>query len=340
MENNRSIERIFLCPTLSLLFFSKHILNGIIIGMIFLFSKKLNISEVLKRYFIRIRADCLLTIRTIEKYEEIGKRWMDLMGDCSVKKINDGYIVQLKQKLNALNSSPSRKNHFLVLARNLLQYMEQIEEEKVWDYRKIKKFKIPIKEVEYLTQEALVKLASYPSEKTITGLRMRAAIWTLISTGCRASELLNLKISEIENGIAQIRTKGDKPHQVIFSKQSLDAIGKYLAKRTDNENWLFVTVTPKPKPWRISDLERSLRSIGRKIGFKKNIRPHLIRKSSATILFKNGTPLGVVQAFLNHSSPQVTCKFYLGNANFNELKNNHDRIMNFGAVDNSEEIIK
>jgi site-specific recombinase XerD len=299
--------------------------------MFYLFSKKLNISECLKRYFIRIRADCSLAVRSVEKYEVVGKRWLDLMGDGSVKKINDEYIVRLKQKLNELNASPAYKNHFLVLNRNLLRYMEEVEQEKIWDYRKIKKFKIPIKEVEYLPKEDLVKLANYPKEHNVTGLRMRAAIWTLISTGCRASELLNLKISDIDlqNGIAQIRTKGNKPHQIIFNKQSLDAIGKYLEKRTDNEDWLFVAATPNPKQWSISDLERSLRAIGKKLGFKKNIRPHLIRKSSATLLFKNGTPLGVVQAFLNHSSPQVTCRFYLGNANFEELKLNHDRVMGF-----------
>jgi len=233
--------------------------------------------------------------------------------------------------------SPNRKNHFLVVLRGLLKYLKEEEKIDVYDYNLIKKFKVPIKEVEYLTEDQLLKLADYPSEHTITGLRMRAAIWTLISTGCRASELLNLKKSDIDfqNGVAFIRTKGNKPHEIIFNKQSLDAINKYLAKRIDNEDWLFVSATPNPKSWSISDLERSLRGIGRKLRFSKNVRPHLIRKSSATMLFKNGTPLGVVQAYLNHSSPQITCKFYLGNANFEELRRNHERVMNNLNISNN-----
>lgn len=247
-----------------------------------------------------------------------------------IRKIDADSITGLKKDLNLRGLSPPRKNHHLVVLRNLLSFAKAEENLDVYDFNRITKFKVPVKEVEYLTEEELIRLANCPKESNITGLRLRAAIWTLISTGCRASELLNLRKSNIDskNGVAQIRTKGDKPHQIIFNRQSLDAINKYLEKRNDDEEWVFVTAVPNPKRWKISDLERSLRGIGKKMGFKKNIRPHLIRKSSATLLFKKGTPLGVVQSYLNHSSPQITSRFYLGSSNFEELRRNHDRVMN------------
>lgn len=298
-----------------------------------LFSKKLNISECLKRYFVRTHADCLLAPRTIKKYEEVGKRWLDLMGDMNVKKINDEYVTQLKQKLNELKSSPSRKNHFMIVIRNLLVYLEQHEHIKVYDHKQIAKFKVPQKEVTFLTKEQLIRLINAPDEKNITGIRLKALILSLISTGCRISELIGINRDDInyETGIISIRTKGDKPHRIIFNPVSLECLKKYLEMRTDACEALFATANSNnPKRWQVSDCERTLRKFGQKLGYKINVTPHLIgRRSVATLMYKENVPLGVIQAFLNHSSAQVTTKFYIGSLNFDEVKKNHDRVMNF-----------
>ena len=80
----------------------------------------------------------------------------------------------------------------------------------------------------------------------------------------------------------------------------------------------------------MNDLERGLRNLGKKLGFKINVTPHLIaRRSVATLMFKEGVPLGVIQKFLNHSSSQVTTKFYIGNLDFEEVQKHHAKIMNF-----------
>jgi len=137
-----------------------------------------------------------------------------LLGDISIKKLNDETITGLKQKLNQRNLSSSRKNHFIVIVKKILVYCEQ-EGIKVFDPNKITKFKVPQKEVSFLTREQLMMLASAPSDRTITGLRMRAIIQTAISTGCRVSELLGLNKNQInfsDTNVVSIRTKGNKPH--------------------------------------------------------------------------------------------------------------------------------
>ncbi|MGW8185372.1 MAG: tyrosine-type recombinase/integrase [Candidatus Moraniibacteriota bacterium] len=298
-------------------------------------NNKYKLSECLKRFFAKAEADAILAPRTIQKYKEVAGMLIKTLGDINIKKINEMTVIELKQKLNQRNLSASRKNHFLIIVKSVLAQCIR-EGLKVFDPVKITKFTVPQKEVSYLTKEQLIILASAPSNKTITGLRMRAIIQSLISTGCRVSELLGLNKNQIDfeiSAVVSIRTKGNRPHQIIFNPASQLAIQEYLEMRgDDNCDALFATINAsKCNRLQVNDLQRGLRNLGKKLGFKINVTPHLIaRRSVATLMFKEGVPLGVIQKFLNHSSSQVTTRFYIGNLDFEEVKKHHKVIMNFG----------
>ena len=304
------------------------------------FSKKLNITECLNRMFVKIEAEAVLARRTVEKYKEVAVMLVRLLGDVNIKSIDDETVTNLKQKLNQKNLSSSRKNHLLVILKKVLTYCQQ-DGIKVFDPIKISKFKVPQKEVSFLTKEQLIKLASAPSDKTLTGLRMRAIIQTMISTGVRVSELCNLNKDQIDfetSSVISIRTKGNKPHQIIFNSASQKAIKEYLAIRGEDDcEALFATINQgNVKRLQVNDLQRGLRNLGKKLGFKINVTPHLIaRRSVATLMFREGVPLGVIQKFLNHSSSQVTTKFYIGSLDFEDVKRHHEAIMNFDIDSNS-----
>ncbi|HCU01884.1 TPA: hypothetical protein DIC62_03790 [Candidatus Nomurabacteria bacterium] len=303
--------------------------------MNFIFSKKLNLSECLERFFAKAEADAILAPRTIQKYKEVAGMLIRILGDINIKKINEMTVIELKQKLNQRNLSASRKNHYLIMVKSALAQCEK-EGVKVFDQAKVTKFTVPQKEVSYLTKEQLMILASAPSNKTITGLRMRAIIQSLISTGCRVSELLGLNKNQIDfetSVVVSIRTKGNRPHQIIFNPASQLAIQEYLEMRgDDNCEALFATINSNNgSRLQVNDLQRGLRNLGKKLGFNISVTPHLIaRRSIATLMFKEGVPLGVIQKFLNHSSSQVTTKFYIGNLDFEEVKKHHKAIMDFG----------
>lgn len=288
-----------------------------------------------------MEAEAILAQRTVEKYKEVAGMLVKLMGDMNIKRIGDSTITELKQKLNQRNLSSSRKNHFLVVLKSVLSHCIQ-EGIKVFDPAKIKKFRVPQKEVSFLTKEQLMTLASAPSDKTLTGLRMRATIMTMISTGVRVSELLALDKSQInfsETNVVSIRTKGNKPHQIIFNSASQKAIQEYLLARGEDEcEALFATINlNNSKRLQVNDLQRGLRNLGKRLGFKINVTPHLIaRRSTATLMFKEGVPLGVIQKFLNHSSSQVTTKFYIGSLDFKEVEKHHKAIMDFDVIPNAE----
>ncbi len=291
--------------------------------MRFIFSKKFIISECLKRFFIRIRADCLLAVRSIEKYEEIARRLLGLMGDESIKNINEEYITRLKQKLNEQNLSSSRKNQFIVLARNLLKYMAEIEHEKVFDYQKIKRFKEENKVVEFLTDEEVEVLLNSIPETCITKLRLKALVICLLSTGSRISAMLSLDKCDLnwKTGVVTCRGKGGKMNQLIFNEMSREYLKKYLAERKDNSPALFVTT--KGKRWQINCVERAIRNQGRRAGINKRVYCHLMRKTSASKMFFSGTPLPIVSKFLCHSDLATTEKYYLRGANFQEVQQYH-----------------
>jgi integrase/recombinase XerD len=252
------------------------------------------------------------------------------MGDESVKKINDEYVMRLKQKLNQIRAGPAYKNSFLVLVRNILQYMEQVEHEKVFDYRKIKKFKEENKPVEFLTDEEVDVLLNSIEERCVTKLRLKTLIICLLSTGSRISAMLSLNKDDIDwqNGIASCKGKGGKINQLIFNEVSREYLKRYLEIREDRSQALFAT--SNGNRWSVNCAERAVRNQGRRAGIKKRVYLHIFRKVAASKMFFSGAPLPVVSRFLSHSDLATTQKYYLRGASFEEVKQYHGSL-NYGS---------
>jgi|GEM_PF-976843 len=304
--------------------------------MNFPLSKKFKLSECFKRYFAKLMADALLSKNSIAKYMEVADMIIRLIGDINVKNFNGEMISRLKQILNDRDLSSSRKNHFIIVSRNLLKFLKEEENLAYYDYTKISKYKIPIKEVKILSREQLEFLIlSLEGAVTLAKLRFSALVLCLISTGCRISELLSLEIQDVDmvSGLATVMGKGSKKRQVIFNKIAIYALVKYLEIRTDTCSQLFVTAnTSNPKVWQKNDVERSMRKYGRKIGLEMNLHPHLLRRSSASLLYHNGAPMPAIKKFLGHSiNSSATQKYYLGEIGFDEVQKCHESILSFDS---------
>ena len=90
-------------------------------------NNKYRLSECFKRYFAWVEADGLLSKNSVEKYKEISQRLIAILKDMDVRKIDGHTITELKQHLNSKELSASRKNHYLVVAKNLLKYLAEEE---------------------------------------------------------------------------------------------------------------------------------------------------------------------------------------------------------------------
>ena len=155
--------------------------------------------------------------------------------------------------------------------------------------------------------------------------RDRAIIEFLFSTGCRASEICSLNISDIQwnESQCQVFGKGRKYRTVYLSDKCRILLKKYIGARTDNDPALFVSKLRQRLS--VGGLERLVKGIGRKAGVE-NAHPHRFRHTAATIALRKGMPIEMVQKMLGHSSIQTTTIY--AKTSQDELQRTHRKIFN------------
>ena len=147
---------------------------------------------------------------------------------------------------------------------------------------------------------------------TLQSLRDKAILELLFSTGLRVSELCSLtRDINLNTDSFPIRGKGDKVRVVFLSDSAKTALKKYLAKRVDVDDALFIRLNKEKS--RGGDLALNKRSVERivkqnaiKAGISKKVTPHVIRHSFATDLLTNGADLRSVQMLLGHANISTT----------------------------------
>lgn len=157
---------------------------------------------------------------------------------------------------------------------------------------------ISIKEIEDILREDLTEL-------------QKVMIELLYSCGLRVSELVNLKINDIDLKSKYVRCfgKGSKERIIPIGKKAIDAMEKYLPVRDlvfkkYNLNSKRLLVNDSGRYINRQDVYNFIHSCGKKI--HKNISPHTLRHSFATHLLENGADLRVVQELLGHSDVSTT----------------------------------
>jgi site-specific recombinase XerD len=148
------------------------------------------------------------------------------------------------------------------------------------------------------------------------GLRDRAMLETLFSTGLRVSELVKLNRDQInlERKEFGVKGKGNKIRLVFLSNEAAQWISRYLNIRKDSFQPLFIRYSGPTVSEKNSDkmrltprsVERILKKYSRKCGLPFDAHPHTIRHSFATDLLIAGADLRSVQEMLGHESIRTT----------------------------------
>ena len=167
----------------------------------------------------------------------------------------------------------------------------------------------------YLRLEEVEKLLELPDQKTPLGLRDRAMLEVLYSTGLRVSELTSLRVNDLDMKVGCVRCigKGDKERLVPVGRKALGIVERYLRDgrtaligpgRSSAGAFLFVN----RRGGRISRVGvwKIFSAYGRKAGLRVPLTPHMLRHSFATHLLERGADLRSVQLMLGHSDISTT----------------------------------
>jgi len=167
----------------------------------------------------------------------------------------------------------------------------------------------------YLRLDEVEKLLELPDQTTPLGLRDRAMLEVLYSTGLRVSELTSLRVMDLDTKVGCVRCigKGDKERIVPVGRKALAIVEKYLrhgrialigTTRGAAGAFLFVN----RRGGRISRVGvwKIFSSYGRKAGLRVPLTPHMLRHSFATHLLERGADLRSVQLMLGHSDISTT----------------------------------
>ena len=129
---------------------------------------------------------------TLERYQERLQRFISEMGDCRPGEITREKVSLYRRHLMDRNIGPVTIGGFLSCLRGFLKYLREVQGLTVMDGEKIKRPKVPHRAVEYLTKEEVERLMAAIPFQTWSGLRDRALIEVLFSSGMRISEALSL----------------------------------------------------------------------------------------------------------------------------------------------------
>ena len=171
--------------------------------------------------------------------------------------------------------------------------------------------KIWLKLPQFLTFEEVESLLKQPNEKNIRGIRDRAMLELLYATGLRVSELVSLKMRDLnmEEGFLLCRGKGGKERIVPVGRSARGSIRRYLDEARpqimkESSDALFLTsrggVFTRQGFWKM------LKSYAKKADLDLKISPHILRHSFATHLLERGADLRSVQLMLGHTQITTT----------------------------------
>lgn len=249
------------------------------------------------------------------------------------------YKVFLSRHVNPVNKKTLKKttqNYYLIALRSLLDFFLEKDISSLPPGKvKLAKDKAD-REVKFLKLDQLAKLLDSPDTKTIIGLRDKAILESLFSTGLRVSELaaLNREQIRIKKDTNELELavsgKGGKVRSVYFSERALKALWAYLEARNDLDEALFINYSPgatkstNPRRLTVKSIENIVRKYVLIAGLPIMATPHTLRHSFATDLLNQGVDIRTVQEFLGHRNI-ITTQIYTHITN-KQLKDIHKKV--------------
>lgn len=281
------------------------------------------ITDLINDFLESLEVEAGRSRYTTRNYELYLERLVEYGGEeLKSSDIDDEWLRKYRLWLNRYQTpqkkglSVATQTYHLIALRGFLKYLAK---------RKIKSLDPTLVElpknhrpqVTFLHVDEIEAILNQIPIDTETGLRDRAILELLFSTGLRISELiaLNRDSVNLERKEFMVRGKGQKDRPVFVSESAALAVADYLSERKDSLPALFLNNSKnQPLAGTSGDyrrltprsVERIINKYVRAAGITKHVTPHTLRHSFATDLLMNGADLRSVQSLLGHSDISTT----------------------------------
>lgn len=247
---------------------------------------------------------------TILSYQKDLNQFKDYYKNISIKKIDYNFIRSYLQFLhNKKYTNKSIARHISSL-KSFFKYLTKTEVIKENPCLLISNPKIEKKLPNYINYNDLEVLFSIPDKNDVLGLRNLLILELLYSCGVRVSELVNIKLSDIDfsNDRILILGKGNKERYVLYGKVCSKLLNEYLNKSRSKLNKDSDYLLLNKFGNKITDraIRMIIDDIVKKSSLKLNISPHTLRHTFATHLLNEGADLKIVQELLGHENISTT----------------------------------
>ena len=174
-------------------------------------------------------------------------------------------------------------------------------------FNSIRNPKLEKKLPNYLSYEELAIILDNIDMSTDIGIRNRLIIEMFYATGCRVSELINIKMCDINttNKSIRIMGKGSKERIVYYGEYAADYLNKYI-NTGFNKNSKYLFLNDKGEKFKVQEVEQVIHKLIEHLAIKTHVTPHTLRHTFATHLLNNGADIKSVQELLGHSSLNTT----------------------------------
>ncbi len=256
------------------------------------------------------------SIKTVENYDRYLARYLAFSKITSPAKLTEQSVREFRIHLNRQPGTTSTmkhktQNYYMISLRAFLKFLRKRGVESL-NPERIELAKVGARDLDLISGEELNRLLNGPKGETLVALRDKAILELFFSTGLRVSELCSLNRDlDLSRDEFSIRGKGEKVRVVFLSPTAKVAIKRYLDKRGDIDDALFIQMgkaSKNAKDLRLTprSIERLVKKYAVKAGITRKVTPHVLRHSFATDLLENGADLRSVQALLGHANIATT----------------------------------
>jgi integrase/recombinase XerD len=261
-----------------------------------------------------IAGECHLSENTVAAYRRDLQRFLQWLSGRSIHKLTIRELADYAVWLHKKKLAPASIARHLVSLKVFFRYLqlesvvtdnlaELLGSQKLWQ-------RVP----KILSAEQIDRLFEAPQRGDPFWRRDRAMLELLYATGCRASELSNLRMCDLhlEKGFCLCRGKGDKERLVPLGARAIQAVkayleherGKLAGRRTNPAEWALLSY--RGRRLRRERIWELLKRYALRVGVPPEISPHTLRHSFATHMLAGGADLRQVQEMLGHASIATT----------------------------------